>query len=413
MDLATIDAIKALQAQGLAHAWDFSSKTGYRLIPKTADQTAQLLAWAKEQQQQIAMNALDASMLNEPLWLDVSELKQVRQYPVDDYIIQVETGLTFGELSRQLAKNWQAFPLSYPADTLILDVLAEDRPSLETGFRGYPRDYVLKAEIATPDGQLTITGADVVKNVTGYDLAKLYVGGRHTFGVLTSVTLKLCSLPQNQRYWLYKTDSLYAAFTLSDKLLSSNLPLSLCELFQEGNEWHILIEIAGDDWVLVEYADILNQISSQLPQMLDTETGSGLSERLQRWPEDCTVLEAAFPIANWSELASSLLKQSALGGMRFQIRPAAGLLFISAPFFPYTAFPYLKTEILRYNGFAQILRISKTDVATFAEAPAIYEMFNLPEEPAARGLLKSLKKSYDPDGVLFTPRLPLSRTAYS
>lgn len=407
MDLKTLDDIKAMQAQGLAHAWDFSSKTGYRLIPKTAEQTAQLLSWTGEHQRQIAMNPLDAGMLAEPLWLDLSELKQVRQYPVDDFIIQVETGITVGELSRLLAKNWQAFPLSYPAETMLSDILAEDRPSLETGFRGYPRDYVLKAEIATPDGQITITGADVVKNVTGYDLAKLYVGGRHAFGVLTSVTLKLTTLPQNKRYWLYHAESLYAAFALSDKLLASNLPISMCELFQEGSEWQILIEIAGDDWVLVEYVEVLNQLSAQTPQMLDTETGIALAERLQRWPEESTILEAAFPIANWSELASGLLKQSALGDMRFQIRPAAGLVMISAPFFPYTALPYLKAEIQQHTGFAQMLRIAKTDVATFAEATAVYEMFNLPEEPAVRGLLKSLKKSYDPDGMLFTPRLPL------
>lgn len=402
-----MDDLKTMQAQGLAHAWDFGSKTGHRLIPTTAEQVAQLLAWAGENKRPVAMNALDAGMLNEPLWLDLSELKQIRQYPVDDFIIQVETGLTFGELSRLLAKNWQAFPLSYPAELTLGDILAEDRPSLETGFRGYPRDYVLKAEIATPDGQITITGADVVKNVTGYDLAKLYVGGRHTFGVLTSVTLKLTSLPQNKRYWLYSTDSLYAAFALSDKLLASNLPISMCELFQEGLEWRILIEIAGDDWVLVEYVEVLNQLSAQTPQMLDTETGAALAERLQRWPEESTILEAAFPIANWSELASSLLKQSALSDMRFQIRPAAGLVMISAAFFPYTALPYLQAEVQRHNGFAQVLRIAKTDVATFAEAPAVYEQFNLPEEPAARRLLKTLKKSYDPDGVLFTPRLPL------
>ncbi len=407
MDLDTLPAISTLKSEGLAQGWDFNGRSGHRLLPKMAGQAAQLLNWAQESGLRVAFHPQEAALLEEPLWLDHADLKQVRQYPVDDFIIEVETGMPFGQLVALLSKNWQAFPLTYPDELTLGEILANDLPALESGLRGYPRDYVLKTELVTPDGQITISGADVVKNVTGYDLAKLYVGGRHTFGLLTSVTLKLAALPQCRRYWRFPADSFHLAFALSEKLLASNLPLQLCEIYREEGHWAVLIEIAGDDWVAVDCLQTLNTLAARPPQALDEPAGKGLAARLQQWPENHTVLEASLSLSNWSEFARALMKQSALDNMRFQIRPAAGLVMLSAPFFPFSALPYLKAEVARHQGFLQILRISPTDVATFSEALALYEEFNLPEDPATRRLLKELKKGYDPSGVLFTPRLPL------
>jgi hypothetical protein len=54
------------------------------------------------------------------------------------------------------------------------------------------------------------------------------------------------------------------------------------------------------------------------------------------------------------------------------------------------------------------MRIAKSDVTATLEATAIFTEFNLPPEPVLRHLLRDLKKSYDPKGILFTPRLPLT-----
>src|SRR5262249_28775095 len=149
---------------------------------------------------------------------------RIRQHPAADFVIEVETGLTVGQLDALLVASQQFWPLSYPTDTRLIDILAEDRPALETGLRGHPRDYVLKTEIATPDGQLTVSGADVVKNVTGYDLAKLYVGGRNAFGVLTSITLKLLSRPAARQAWQLSFEASNRAFATAQAALAAPYP---------------------------------------------------------------------------------------------------------------------------------------------------------------------------------------------
>lgn len=409
MDLKEIDSLQTLLQNGFAQSWEFEGRTGIKLLPKTAMQVAQLLAWCNEQNKPIAFTETEATLLPHPCWLDISRLNKVRQHPVDDFIIQVECGMTYRELLAAVAPHKQVWPLSYPPNLTIGEILADERPALEAGLRGYPRDYVLKTELATPDGQLTISGADVVKNVTGYDLAKLHVSGKHSFGLLTSVTLKLMALPPVRKQWLYQPDTLNNACVLSAQLLASKMPLSICELFHQAGKWYLLLEIAGDELVITECETMLNQLGIQVPsEALDTRSGQSLIYELQNQPVDRTIIELAFPLSRWQGFMNQISKQTSLGEMRFQIRPAAGLVYLSAPQFPFAALRYLQNEAKAHEGLLQIINIAKTDVTTASEATAAYQEFNLPTEPVLRRLLQNLKKSYDPKGILFTPRLPLT-----
>jgi FAD/FMN-containing dehydrogenase len=389
--------------------WDFEGKVGYKLTPQTAPQVAELLQWCCDTQEKaVAFSETEAALLPEPLWLDLSALNQVRQYPVADFIIQVECGMTYRELLAVLAPHQQTWPLSYPPKLTLGQILAEERPSLETGLRGYPRDYVLKTELATPNGQITLSGADVVKNVTGYDLAKLHIGGHHAFGVLTSVTLKLTALPQTRRQWLYELESLNTAYTFLTRLINSKLPLNKCELFQQGGQWRLLIEMAGDDPIMAQAEDVLAQLGSPKPSILDTRSGQALIFELQNQSEAQTLIEVSFPLNQWQGFVTQISKQTSLGEIRLQVRPAAGLVYIHATRLPFAALRYLKEQAQPFEGVLQIMRIAKSDVTATLEATAIFTEFNLPPEPVLRHLLRDLKKSYDPKGILFTPRLPLT-----
>jgi FAD/FMN-containing dehydrogenase len=66
---------------------------------------------------------------------------------------------------------------------------------LRQGF-GPVRDHVLGCTVATGDGRLVNAGGRVVKNVAGYDLTKLQVGGFGGFGIIAEVHLRLRALPR-------------------------------------------------------------------------------------------------------------------------------------------------------------------------------------------------------------------------
>jgi FAD/FMN-containing dehydrogenase len=406
MDLASI-TLDDLQARQLAQP-PKGRKGGWRLTPESAGQVADLLHWAQDSDRKIAMSAADAEWLDEPLWLDLSRLNQVRQHSVEDFTIQMETGITFGDLAALLEKHQQELPLSYPKDTLLADILAEDRPALETGLRGYPRDYVLKTEIATPDGQLTLSGADVVKNATGYDLHKLYTGARHAFGVVTAVTLKLVSLPSARECWQYSVESDNAAYSFSAKLLSSQLPLRVCELYREDGQWKFLVEIAGDSAQLKDAANLLIGMSEEQPRFLGApQCRTILLQSLQNGPTKDIVLEAVLPVGGWPNFVDALLQRPDFHAIRFHVRPAAGLVYISGESMHVRQIEAIAAEARHFGGFVQVVQAPFVIQEQGIQLMATLAEYNLPRDETARRLLKALKSGYDPKGILFCPQLPL------
>ena len=61
---------------------------------------------------------------------------------------------------------------------------------------GVVKDYVLNLEIVLPTGEIIWTGANVLKNATGYNLTQLIVGSEGTLGIVTKIVLRLIPLPQ-------------------------------------------------------------------------------------------------------------------------------------------------------------------------------------------------------------------------
>ncbi|RZJ27087.1 MAG: FAD-binding oxidoreductase, partial [Flavobacterium sp.] len=60
---------------------------------------------------------------------------------------------------------------------------------------GVTKDYVLNLQVVLPDGEIIWTGANTLKNSTGYNLTQLMVGSEGTLGIITKIVMKL--LPQN------------------------------------------------------------------------------------------------------------------------------------------------------------------------------------------------------------------------
>lgn len=395
MDLS---CLHTWQGEGLARESHFRGKPGWQLLPGTAEDVARLLHGLQENGLRVAMAQADAASLGMPLWLDMRGLSRVRKHPVDDFIIEVETGLTWKMLGKLLTPFEQDFPLHYLPDEPVLAALAEDRPALETGLLGYLRDSVLKVEIATPDGQLTVTGADVVKNVTGYDLGKLYVGGQHAFGVMTAVTLKLSALPAGITGWRFEADSLETALHLAKTLIASALPLRMAEIvsparLDDGSGWHLLVEVAGDAQVQAEAQATLPELTGLKPKKPGVRQWAALRESLQGWPETAWVLEAALPLGALDPFLAACPHDAVM-----QVRPAAGL--VQAAFeTPGEDGAGWVARARAHGGFAQWIQ-------TPYYHPDLIRRDNLPENPVQRSLLNRLKTGYDPRGVLFTPRLP-------
>lgn len=130
--------------------------------------------------------------------VDTTRLATV-EHRREDFNVSVGAGVPLGTLQATLAKAGQRVSLDPPVDGTIGGVLATSaRGSLVTRYGGV-RDLVIGATVVLGDGTVAHSGGRVIKNVAGYDLAKLLVGARGMFGVVTEVVLRCHPLPQARR----------------------------------------------------------------------------------------------------------------------------------------------------------------------------------------------------------------------
>lgn len=130
--------------------------------------------------------------------ISTRRLKRVVKYEPDDLTIGVEAGMTLAELQAILAEHGQMLPLDAPlADRATLGGLvatAADGPR-RLGY-GPLRDLLLSVTVVEVDGTVVRSGGQVVKNVSGYDLVKLFLGSHGTLGVIAALSLKTLPRPR-------------------------------------------------------------------------------------------------------------------------------------------------------------------------------------------------------------------------
>ena len=97
---------------------------------------------------------------------------------------------------------------------------------------GVVRDYVLNLEIVLPTGEIMWTGANVLKNSTGYNLTQLIVGSEGTLAIVTKIVLKLIPLPKYDLLMLAPFASLEKAGEAVSAIFRAGFTPSALELVE-------------------------------------------------------------------------------------------------------------------------------------------------------------------------------------
>ena len=142
------------------------------------------------------------------LALDLSRFDRVVDYQPADLTATVEAGISLDAFQRTLAAGGKTLPVEAALSSMatIGGILAANASGPMRATFGLPRDWLIGISVAGGRGVETKSGGKVVKNVTGYDLGKLYSGSMGTLGIIIEATFKLNPLPQ-------RTGALTAAFT--------------------------------------------------------------------------------------------------------------------------------------------------------------------------------------------------------
>ena len=164
------------------------------------------------------------------LVLDMTNLNRVVSHNYADLTASFQAGANFGFVSEILAQQGQFLPVDPPIPgraTVGGTLAAAVSGPLKWHF-GHPRDTVIGMKVVQPDGAITKSGGQVVKNVSGYDMSRLHIGGIGSLGIILEASFKLTPIPMYERTLIASFDSVEDVVDASMRVFNSFvMPLAM------------------------------------------------------------------------------------------------------------------------------------------------------------------------------------------
>ena len=160
--------------------------------------------------------------------LEVGLHRGILRHDPAELVLTARAGTPMVEVEASLAAHGQRLPFEPPhfgARATLGGTVACGLAGPARAWSGPLRDYVLGVRLLTGDGRELHFGGEVMKNVAGYDVARLMAGGFGVLGVLLDVSLKLLPVPQYERTLALELDEDAALGRLAE-LSRAVLPLT-------------------------------------------------------------------------------------------------------------------------------------------------------------------------------------------
>ena len=286
--------------------------------PKTTNEVARIMIYCNEQRIPItpcgARTGLSGGSLpiNGGIALSLERWNSIIEIDERNLQVTVEPGVINQVLRDAVEKKG----LFYPPDPaskgscFLGGNLAENAGGPKALKYGVTKDYVLNLEVVLPTGEIIWTGANVLKNSTGYNLTALMIGSEGTLGIITKIIFRLIPLPT-------KDITMLIPFNSAEKACEA-----VSAIFREGIIPSALEFIERDaiDWTL-NYSDFQMEMTNDIQAHLLVEVDGNDMDLLFK---DCELIAEVMQKFNCGEilLADSQIQKEQLWKLRRSIGEA-------------------------------------------------------------------------------------------
>jgi glycolate oxidase FAD binding subunit len=422
-------------------------RPGLWTVPADAEQIAALLTAAAEAGAGVipygggAHQHLGVPPARADLVVETTRLAGITDYTPADYVVAVRAGTPFRDVQTALAANGQWLPLDPPgaADATIGGLVAANRNGPRRLLWGSIRDLVIGIRVALPTGEVIKAGGKVVKNVAGYDLAKLFIGSFGSCGVITDVTFKILPLPGEGVTVLVTVANAAAAHALTTAVMRSFLlpsaleaasPDALAMLARRAGlslpagtgasgtgRWGVLLLAEGLEESRTRHVDEMRTLTASAGgpgAALEVYSGAphdALWRAVAEFPSPAShpggvVFRVGTPIARWLDAAQAV--QAAAGNSPAVLAHAGvGLTYVAAA-------PGEAAALADALARAAAAGPASADppgglggyvVVESAPTPLKASLSVWGQAPPAVELMRRLRAQYDPKGIMVPGRL--------
>ena len=301
--------------------------------PSSTEQASALLRTASRHQLSVIPRgrrtalAWGAPPRSADLVVSTERLDRMVEHNPGDLVCVVESGATIDAVNEQVVTHGQQLALDQPLPgATVGGTVSTARSGPRRLLYGTPRDQVLGVTMTRADGAVATAGSKVVKNVAGYDLAKLLTGAYGTLGLITRMVVRLHPLPR-ARMWLqawYTDPALAAAAAL--RVAGSQIAPSAVEIRRtvsaSGADLFVLLEGTGPgvDGRARRLVDLLDTATRTTD--VDTEEGDRLA-RLAVSEQD-TLLKVTVPLPGVGGVLRTVQAAESRYGVPCHLQGSAG-----------------------------------------------------------------------------------------
>lgn len=225
---------------------------GLVVTPTTQEQIADIMSAAFEAGAAVvpwgagAHQGLGSAPTRFDVALDLRGLNRIIEYEAANLTVTLEAGVLISDLQATLAAEGQWLPLDPPGpDGTIGGVLAANRSGPARMAHGAARDMTIGLNVVIAEGQAIKSGGRVVKNVAGYDLAKLHIGAIGSLGILVSASFKIAPLPVRSETQVLSAPSSQVLMSTSLQIRNMGLAVNGLTLFGSSTGYRLAVRFAG------------------------------------------------------------------------------------------------------------------------------------------------------------------------
>ncbi len=297
-DITIYSDSETLQKYGHDETEDFVFLPDAVILPHTVEALSKVMRYAYEHNIYVTVRgggsglAGGALPVKAGLLISMEKFDQILLIDQKNLQVTVEPGV----ITEVLQNKVNEFGLFYPPDPSSRGIcfiggnVATNAGGPKAVKYGVVKDYVLNLEVVLPNGEVIWTGANTLKNSTGYNLTQLMVGSEGTLGIITKIVLKLLPDPPFNLLLLVPFNSAENACAAVSAIFRAGvIPSALEFMEREAIDWavaylkdvqleigpdvqaHLLIEVDGNH---------MDQLFSDCEKITEVVEGFGCGEIL-------------------------------------------------------------------------------------------------------------------------------------
>lgn len=265
------------------------------LKPATPQEVSSILRYCNEQKIPVTPSGARTGLsggaipIHQGVALSMEKFNRILHIDEENHQVTTEPGV----ITQVLQDTVKEKGLFYPPDPaskgscFIGGNVSENSGGPKAVKYGVTNEYVLNLEVVLPDGEIIQTGANVLKNATGYNLTQLITGSEGTLAVITKIVLKLIPHPTHNLLLLVPFFSAEKACEAVGAIFQQGITPSGLE-FMERDALLWTQQFLGDTSINVadnHAAHLLIEVDGFDPEVLMTEC-SKIMEVLETFETD-------------------------------------------------------------------------------------------------------------------------------